>query len=98
MDVYKVLNRYLNINIRQALNNRELLDTAEENRLRQNMPIVIRKDCENFFMKNGEVCRMKDAFKPHKDEIQDTLSPMKTQILFFQQIFPIRKIRQSQEN
>ena len=76
MDVYKVLNRYLNPNIRQALNNRELLDTAEEIRIRQNKPIVIRKDCENFFMKNGEVCRMKDAFKPHKDEIQDTLSRM----------------------
>ena len=27
-------------------------------------------------MKNGEVCHMKDAFKPHKDEIQDTLSRM----------------------
>ena len=76
MDVYKVLNRYLNPNIRQALNNRELLDTAEEIRIRQNKPIVIRKDCENFFMKNGEVCCMKDAFKPHKDEIQDTLSRM----------------------
>ena len=48
MDVYKVLNRYLNPNIRQALNNRELLDTAEEIRIRQNKPIVIRKDCENF--------------------------------------------------
>ena len=68
MDVYKVLNRYLNPNIRQALNNRELLDTAEEIRIRQNKPIVIRKDCENFCMK--------DAFKPHKDEIQDTLSRM----------------------
>ena len=49
MDVYKVLNRYLNPNIRQALNNRELLDTAEEIRIRQNKPIVIRKDCEKFF-------------------------------------------------
>ena len=51
MDVYKVLNRYLNPNIRQALNNRELLDTAEEIRIRQNKPLVIKKGDENFFMK-----------------------------------------------
>ena len=52
MDVYKVLNRYLNPNIRQALNNRELLDTAEEIRIRQNKPLVIKKGNENFFMKH----------------------------------------------
>ena len=76
MDVYKVLNRYLNPNIRQALNNRELLDTAEEIRIRQNKPLVIKKGNENFFMKNGNACSINEAFRPQKDEIQDTLSRM----------------------
>lgn len=76
MDVYNVLNRYLNPNIRQALNNRELLDTAEEIRIRQNKPLVIKKGNENFFMKNGNACSINEAFRPQKDEIQDTLSRM----------------------
>ena len=66
MDVYKVLNRYLNPNIRQALNNRELLDTAEEIRIRQNKPLVIKKGNENFFMKNGNACSINEALDHKK--------------------------------
>lgn len=74
--MYKILERFLNPNIRQALDNEELINTAEEIRIRLNQPIVLVKNAEFLFMNKGKICTAKDAFKPHKADIQDTLSRM----------------------
>lgn len=77
MDINNTLNRYLNPNIRQALSNRELLNTAEEIRIRLNQPITVTKENKKFYCTStGDLCNIKSAYRPRKDEIQDTLSRM----------------------